>query len=185
MSNIFNLPELDNFSDQINLDELYEKKKIYDLNKLEIYNKLLSRIHKKIKITSRQHVSDQFCWFQVPEIMIGMPKYDHGACIAYLMDKLNNNGFAVRYIHPNVIFISWKHWIPEYVRSEIKQKLNINIDGHGNIVEKDSESKENPLLSISKHKRSNKPEKKFKAIEDYNPSGKLVYTKDFLKNIKK
>ena len=52
-------------SDKINLDELYEKKRKYDLNKLEIYNKLLARIHNKIKVTARQKIDEQFCWFNL------------------------------------------------------------------------------------------------------------------------
>ena len=53
MSHIFNLDSLENFSDKINLDDLYEKKRRYDLNKLDIFNKLLARVHNKIKITAR------------------------------------------------------------------------------------------------------------------------------------
>ena len=61
--------------------------------------------------------------------MIGVPKYDQGACISYLMDKLYTNGFIVKYIHPNVILISWKHWIPSYVRSELKAWNPNSYDG--------------------------------------------------------
>jgi hypothetical protein len=41
MSNIFTLDNLEDFSEKINIDELYEKKKIQDLNKLALFNKLL------------------------------------------------------------------------------------------------------------------------------------------------
>ena len=87
MANIFTLENVQDFSEKINIDELYEKKKKYDLNKLELYNKLLNRIHVRIKTVSRQKIDECFCWFVVPEIMIGVPKYDQGACIAYLIDK--------------------------------------------------------------------------------------------------
>ena len=40
---IFNLEELDNFSEKLNLDELYEKKREHDLRKLEVFNKILNR----------------------------------------------------------------------------------------------------------------------------------------------
>ena len=125
MTHIFNLGELDDFNEKINLDDLYEKKRDHDMSKLNIFNKLLGRIHSKIKLTSRQKHDEQFCWFVVPEMMIGVPKYDQGAAIAYIMDKLTNNGFVTKYIHPNLIFISWKHWIPAYVRTEIKKKFRI------------------------------------------------------------
>ena len=93
MANIFTLENIDNFSEKLNIDELYEKKRQYDLSKLALYNKILNRIHVRIKTTSRQKIDEQFCWFLVPEIIIGVPKYDQGACIAYLIDKLKLNGF--------------------------------------------------------------------------------------------
>ena len=46
---------------KINLEELYEKKKTYDLSKLSVFNRILNRIHEKIKVTSRQKVDTQFC----------------------------------------------------------------------------------------------------------------------------
>lgn len=188
MSHVFSLGDLEDFSEKINLDELYEKKKQYDLSKLDIFNKLLNRIHTKIKLTSRQKIDEQFCWFLVPEVMIGVPKYDQGACISYLMDKLYTNGFIVKYIHPNVILISWKHWIPDYIRKEIKKKKGINIDGYGNIVNKNNDDKteenSNNMIFNSKTPKAVKPnDKNLKSIEDYTPSGKLLYNQDLLKKI--
>ena len=197
MSHIFNLDSLDNFTDKINLDELYEKKRKYDLSKLDIYNKLLSRVHNKIKVTSRQKTDEQFCWFLIPEVMIGVPKYDQGACIAYIMDKLSNNGFNVKYTHPNLIFICWNHWVPSYVRTEIKKKTGMNIDGYGKIVDSEGNNKDNnnnkPFLtnlnnesdslllknnSSTYNEQNNK--KIYKSIREYKPSGNLIYNEDLL-----
>ena len=61
MSHIFNLGELDDFNEKLNLDDLYDKKREHDLSKLEIFNKLLSRIHNKIRLTARQKHDEQFC----------------------------------------------------------------------------------------------------------------------------
>ena len=49
MTNIFNMGDMSDFTEKINLDELYETKKQKDLNKLETYNRILNRIHNKIK----------------------------------------------------------------------------------------------------------------------------------------
>ena len=122
MANIFTLENVSDFSEKLNIDDLYEKKKQYDLNKLALYNKILNRIHVRIKTTARQKIDEQFCWFLVPEVIIGVPKYDNGSCIAYLLDKLKENGFNVRYIHPNTLLIAWNHWVPSYVRTELKKK---------------------------------------------------------------
>ena len=194
MSHIFNLDSLENFSDKLNLDELYEKKRKYDLNKLEIYNKLLARIHNKIKVTARQKIDEQFCWFLVPEVMIGVPKYDQGACIAYLMDKLSDNGFNVKYVHPNVIFICWNHWVPSYVRTEIKKKTGMQVDGYGKILNGDKNEDNNMsnklitstsnevdnLLLKTSNTPSNENKKEYKSIREYTPSGNMIYNPDLL-----
>ena len=190
MTHIFNLGELDDFNEKINLDDLYEKKREHDLSKLNIFNRLLGRIHNKIKLTSRQKHDEQFCWFIVPEMMIGVPKYDQGAAIAYIMDKLTDNGFVTKYIHPNLIFISWKHWIPAYVRTEIKKKLGYNVDGWGNIIDKKEEDKkknDDPNSLVFNNSKAltvtSKDKKDYKSIKDYTPSGNLVYNKDLLSKI--
>ena len=99
MANIFTLENVENFSEKLNIDELYEKKRQLDLNKLTLFNKILNRIHVRIKETSRRKADEHFCWFLVPEVILGVPKYDNAACIAYLIDKLQENKFNVRYIN--------------------------------------------------------------------------------------
>ena len=174
MSNIFTLGDNKDFTEQIDLDELYDKKREHDLSKLEIFNKLLGRIHSKIKMTSRQRIDEQFCWFVVPEMMIGIPRYNHAECVAYLVDKLQTNGLYVKYTHPNLLLISWKHWIPGYVRSEIKKKTNIAIDGYGNVLEekkKEIEVASSPKLLVS-NENTDKETKKLG-----------IYSLDLFKNL--
>jgi hypothetical protein len=127
--------------EKINLDELYQKKQEHDKNKLFTYNKILTRIHEKIKLTSRQKCHQQFCWFVVPEIILGVANYDHAGCIAYLVDKLQENKFIVRYTHPNLLLISWHHYVPNYVRNEYKKKTGTAIDEYGRPILYDEEGK--------------------------------------------
>ena len=182
MSSIFALDNLENASDKLNIDELYEKKRNYDLHTLELFKKMLNKVHQKIKTVSRQKRDEQMCWYLVPEIIIGVPKYDQGACIAYLIDKLKINGFNVRYVHPNLLFISWYHLIPSYIRTEFKNKTGIQINEYGIKVEEPSE--EQPLQSsndLSKPVENNqKAKKEYTPIKSYKPSGHLVYSNDIL-----
>jgi hypothetical protein len=192
---------------KINLEELYDKKKTYDLSKLSVYNKILNRIHEKIKITSRQKTDTQFCWYVIPEIILGVASYDRASCISYILEELTNNGFVVRYTHPNLIFISWKHYIPSYVRTEFKKKTGIIIDEHGNRVDEldeygnpvpQSQAMHTPLSGNTldpfnmgltrkinpKNTADNTTNKKeFKPINDYKPTGNLIYGKEFFKKI--
>jgi hypothetical protein len=193
MANIFTLENVSDFSEKLNIDELYEKKRQYDLNKLDLYNKILNRIHVRIKTTSRQKIDEQFCWFVVPEVIIGVPKYDQGACIAYIIDKLKENGFNVKYIHPNTLFISWQHWVPSYVRSEIKKKTGMVIDEYGNKVvdetEENSNGPVNDMFNIKSQsqtkvvKSAMKQQKNFTPITSYKPQGNLIYDNDLLSSL--
>lgn len=180
MANIFTLENFSDFSEKINIDELYEKKRHVDLNKLELYKKILNRIHVRIKTTAKQSIHEKFCWFVVPEIIIGVPKYDQGACIAYIMNSLQENGFNVRYFHPNTLFICWDHWVPTYVRKEIKKKMGISINEYGERIEDEEEKgKDVQESEIQQIKNS----KKYTPINSYKPSGKLVYSEDLLNKI--
>jgi len=195
MSNIFTIDNIEDFSEKMNIDELYEKKRQQDLNKLALFNKLLNRVHVKIRTVSRQKVDEQFCWFLVPETILGVPKYDQGACIAYLMDKLKTSGFNVRYIHPNLLFISWAHWIPSYVRTEIKKKTGIKINEYGERIQEEEDedgqktitnasTEPNDYLLKQNDNQIGKPQQKqYTPIKSYKPSGSLVYDNDLLNKI--
>jgi hypothetical protein len=197
MANIFTLENINDFSEKINLDELYEKRKQHDLNKLDLYNKLLNRIHVKIKTTSRQKIDEPFCWYVVPEIIIGVPKYDQGACIAYLLNKLKDNGFSVKYYHPNTLFICWNHFVPSYVRTELKKKTGIIVDEFGN-QQKDDQSTTAKMettttndsilfnkISTNTTTTTNDTNKKYTPIQSYKPTGSFVYNKEHMSSLEK
>lgn len=197
MDTIFTLGDEEVGDTKINLDELYERKKQNDLNTLKVYNKILTRIHNRIRHQSRINPNEQHCWYVVPEMIIGVPKYDHGACIAYIIDKLRDNGFVIRYTHPNLIFISWKAWTPAYVRDEIRKKTGMHIDGWGNTKNfRDDEntsinnefSKNDPNALMIGIKNNNnisvsKSNKEYRPIDSYKPTGNLIYNKELLERI--
>ena len=182
----------------MNLDELYEQKKQEDLAKLYTFNRILTRVHEKIKVASRQKNSQQFCWFLVPEMLMGVPNYDKNTCITYIISKLEENDFIVRYTHPNLLFISWKHYVPNYVRTEIKKKTGTVIDKFGNYVsEADAEAADgggdmNMMMYNKKGAitatataaaAAKKPAGDFKPITSYKPTGNLIYNQDLFKKI--
>lgn len=196
--NIFTLSDDNNISDKINLDDLYEKKRELDEGKLHIYNKILNRIHAKIKTTSRQQTNEQFCWYIIPEMMIGITKYNVAECTGYIIEKLKDNGFLIRYTHPNLVFISWKHWIPGYVRQEFKKKTGVAIDGYGNTVngedvnklaaiknapvEKEDPMGDNLMFNKGATVTVNKEKKDYKSTDNYKPLG--IYNSELFRKIK-
>ena len=174
---------------KINIDELYENKHKRDLKQLSIFNKILNRIHKRIQFVGKNKKNDKHIWFNVPEYIFGEPLYDKGEIIGYLVSKLNDNGFYVKYIHPNNLFISWHNWVPTYIRSELKKKLGIVIDEKGNKVikeENEEEEENNPNSKLLNDKsQTNKIQKQYTPIGQYKPTGNLVYSPEIFEKIEK
>ena len=181
--------ENEEFEEKISLDDLYEEKQNADAFQIEIYKKVLTRVHKKVRLTAKQKTDNTHCFFLVPEIMFGCPKYDTQKCITFVIEKLVNNGFQIKYTHPNLIFISWKHYIPNFKRDEIKEKTGITIDGFGNIVNKKNQSGGSTPLNLptlpsinSAQNQTKTPDNKFKDISKYKPSG--IYDESMLMKLK-
>ena len=178
----FNNDEIDANGDiSVDIDDLYEKNKQQELKKLEIYNKLLLKIHNKIKIQSRIHKNDQWCWYQIPTMMLGVPEYNFPVCINFIIDKLKNNGFSVNFYRPNLLLISWKDWVPEYVRKEIYNKLGKNIDSYGNLI--NSENGDDNKTDTTEN--SNKKQVTFKSINDVSELTNKVYNTKIIEKLDK
>jgi hypothetical protein len=180
---------------KVNIDDLYENKQRRNLKQLSIFNKILNRVQKRIQMTAKNRSTDQFIWFLVPEYIFGESIYDKGDCIAYLVLKLEENGFLVKYIHPNTLFVSWSNWIPAYVRTEFKKKTGKTIDEKGNILDKkeddaDTETVLNTdinsrIMNGNGNTTVQKDVKQFTPINKYKPTGQFVYNPDILEKIEK
>lgn len=182
----------DEHRDKINLDDLYNRTRQTEDLRTRVYKKILNRTHQKIKYESRQKNTGHYCFFIVPEFLVGTPMYDSASCIAYIMDKLGQNGFMVKYTHPNLLFISWNHYVPKYQRSDFKKKYGYSIDGFGNYVEekKKIEDKSDPknMNSLLLRKTAvpitaKKVDKNYTQVSQYKPTGNLIYNTALLKKI--
>ena len=179
------------FNEKLNLDELYERTRETSQTKIKTYQKILARIHTRIKAISRQRNNNKFCMFVIPEFILGIPRYDIAECTNYVIEKLTENGFQIKYTYPNLLFISWQHYIPKYQRSEIKKKTGVAIDGFGNVVTKKNknnreDSNPNSLLLMDKNGKTKDGKKKpsnFKSTSSYKPTGNLIYNTNLLKKI--
>ena len=179
------------FNEKLNLDELYERTRETSQTKIKTYQKILARIHTRIKAISRQRNNNKFCMFVIPEFILGIPRYDIAECTNYVIEKLTDNGFQIKYTYPNLLFISWQHYIPKYQRSEIKKKTGVAIDGFGNVVTKNNKnnkdnSNPNSLLLMDKNVKIKDGKKKpsnFKSTSSYKPTGNLIYNTNLLEKI--
>ena len=195
----------ENHNEKISLDELYDRRRQVEKNRMDIYRKILSRVHTKIKLTANSKHNDQYLFYVVPEFIFGIPRYDVNTCVSYIIEKLVENGFHVKYTHPNLLFISWTHYIPSYKRQEIKLKTGITVDGFGNITSNgnglgNGNDNRNPRLRgkletvedmntlLLKHDSTTQgghregQKKDYKDIDSYKPSG--IYNSDILNSLK-
>tara|TARA_B110000046_G_scaffold150372_1_gene158727 strand:+ start:6836 stop:7384 length:549 start_codon:yes stop_codon:yes gene_type:complete len=169
-------------SDKINLDELSKHRNDCNDNKEKIYRNILNRVHNKIKLTARQRNNDTFTFYLVPDFLLGVPIYNTSLCIAYIINKLESNGFFVKYTHPHLLFISWKHHIDKRKRVEIKKMYGISIDGQGNVV-KNNETKTDINTMLLKDDLINVKDNKkiFRSTSEYKPIGNLIYSENLIK----
>ena len=192
------MPDEEESNSKINIDDLYEKKQRRDIKQISIFNKILGRIHKRIQYTARQKkYTENFIWFAVPEYIVGEPIYDKGECIGYLVSQLEKNGFHIKYVHPNTLFISWHNWVPSYVRSEIKKKTGIVLNEKGEVIDHKHNDDENPdSIMISDNPLDNalfnqqneshqKEQKQYIPVKNYKPTGNLVYSMDLFERLDK
>jgi len=184
----------DNFNEKLNMDDLFNQRKKTEEHKIQIYQKILARVHSKVKTTSRMRNNDRFCFFLIPEFVLGIPRYDMVNCTTYIIEKLIDNGFKIKYTHPNLLFISWQHYIPHYERAQIKRKTGVSVDGWGNVITKkdkkanNSTNMNNLLLKNTPYANKNimvkkKDDKNYKQISSYKPTGSLIYDTKLLKHI--
>lgn len=178
---------------KVNIDDLFEKNQRRDQKQLSIFNKILNRIHTRIKITARNKRIDKHIWFTIPEYIFGEPIYDKADCIAYIITKLEVNGFFIKYMHPNTIFVSWEKWVPSYVRYELKKKTGMIINEKGEIIEKQNDLvSEIPNDDINSKLFNDKngtiklnQGKQYNPIGSYKPTGNLVYNPEIFEKIEK
>ena len=177
---------------KVNIDELYEKNKQRNLKQLSVFNKILNRINTRITTTSQTKRDDKHIWYQVPPYIFGEPLYDQTDCISYVVTKLAENGFHVKYINPGTLFISWENWLPTYARQEIRNKTGYILDEKGNVIDrveqKDKDRNDDNNGFLGKEVPSNDPrsrddrtiqmndsKKKYTPIAQYKPTGSLIY----------
>lgn len=192
MSSCILFVDEDDVARKVNIDELYEKTHRRDLKQVAIFNKILNRVHKRITLTSRNTQIEKHIWFAIPSFIFGEPVYDRTECIAYVITKLEENGFFIRYVHPSTLFISWENWVPSYTRHEIKRKTGIVLDEKGNIIDRSEKSNSGTgtdinatLLNERTTASTQKEQKQYTPIGQYKPTGNLIYGKDTMDKLEK
>ena len=90
---------------QIDMKELYSTINAKTLRRMELYDSVLKKCHSRILYNSG--LQRTYCFYQIPEFIIGVPLYDVVELRQYIMNSLKTNGFELLYIEPNWLFIYW------------------------------------------------------------------------------
>ena len=97
---------------------LFDEQAKIDAIRLQVYNRILTAVHQKIKAHSTLPNSTQMTSFDVPEWQPGCPRFDVKDCILYVVWNLRHSGFKVLYVSPNRLLISWKEQSIQYYQEE-------------------------------------------------------------------
>jgi hypothetical protein len=90
---------------QLDMKELYSTVNEKTLKRMETYDNILQKCHKRIKYNAT--LQRPYCFFQIPEFIFGVPLFDANELKTYIMNSLTKNGFKLLYIDPNWLFIHW------------------------------------------------------------------------------
>ena len=88
------------------INSLYETIYERNLKRYEKFDDILRKLHNRIKYNAKNEKT--FCFFQIPEFIIGVPLYDIEDLKEYLMKALQKDGFQYMYIDPNWLFVTWE-----------------------------------------------------------------------------
>jgi len=134
---------------QINIFELQNTVHKKKTRRTHVYDIILQKCH--LKIEQAANKENYFCYFDVPEYVVGLPLFNISECIEHLIDKLKDNGFKVDYIFPKLLHVSW------YPVSEKR------MDTLSNTSQTKSDTKESLFLNY---------------VPYVNPKGKFVLNVD-------
>lgn len=90
----------------LNINSLYETMYEKNIKRYQKFDDILKRLHNRIKYHAKNEKT--FCFFQIPEFIIGVPLYNIDDLKEYLIKSLQKDGFEYMYIEPNWLFVTWE-----------------------------------------------------------------------------
>lgn len=91
----------------VNVKDIMATQKQRQQKRHEVFDQIMEKINRLIVKSIKVLRNNNSCVYEVPEFLIGSPLYELNECINYLIKKLTENGFYVRYFFPRVLYISW------------------------------------------------------------------------------
>jgi len=77
--------------------------------RLEVRKAIYKEIYEQAtrKVRRAVDVGNHYASFEIPSFIMGMPSFDRGKAMTYIMRQLQNGGFSVQHVTGWEIMISW------------------------------------------------------------------------------
>jgi len=90
----------------MDINKYKEMNKIKKNKKKQVYKTLYEMCCKKIESIATSGITE--CWYQVPDVILGKPKYELEDCCKYIIKELGKSSFKeIKYFKPNIIYTNW------------------------------------------------------------------------------
>lgn len=90
----------------LDINNLYDRINERNTKRLEKFDDILKKVHNRILYNA--NLEKTYCFFQIPEFIIGVPLYNVSDLKNYLITSLKKDRFTLIYVEPNWLFISWE-----------------------------------------------------------------------------
>lgn len=162
---------------EITVSELQNRYKEKCSTWSKTFDKILARCYRQIEVAFRN--IESYCIFPVPEFILGIGTYNVIYCSVYIIKNLKQNGYKVKFIDPNILFITWPYtpenkiltitgrniptkliepsYTTQYTNAEILDKI-------------DTEEPYQKEIKLPPQKT----QKQFRNINDYRPTGSFI-----------
>lgn len=90
----------------LTIEDLHKEDIIREFEIREAYDKILQNCQEEIQYTHRNMRKYQML-FNIPRGVAEEPEYEFVGCVIYVIKSLRKNGFYVRFVRPNFVYVSW------------------------------------------------------------------------------
>lgn len=92
---------------RISVGELYAMRTKKKACKKETFEYVLKKVHSRMRTVAAHNALN--CFYEVPNMIFGMPLFSVEECVEYITGSLRAAGFLVQLVpsHPGIIYISW------------------------------------------------------------------------------
>ena len=168
----------------LNINKLRNEVEERENKKYKIFETILELCYQKILNINKKN-NDYNCTFIVPNVVFGLPLYNIGDCVIFIMDKLIEKGFEIYFAPPTTIHISWKpkntinynDQIDYYKTLNQQNQMIIKYNGTTNSNTNSINSNVNHNLQNKKNTNKNI---QYKPINEYKEASNIIYDFDDL-----